>query len=622
MAQGFLKYGDKDAYAVYGAYTALVYMTPYFGGMLADRLLGARRAIIIGGVLMAFGQLLLTVKSQWAFFAGLGLLICGNGFFKPNISAIVGSLYPRNVAKRDAGFTMFYMGINLGAAMSPLICAYVADIYGWPWGFGLATIGMLIGVAIFVAPTRVTQALVLLGALGATASLLFLHPDNPFSLIVNVFVACSLLAAAVTACTALGRGGIPAAAGAPPDRERLRKPAVGPISAEWAVYLGTALAIIASLLLVSGFAPFTAKQRPVSLLADSVVRQMEQSASPLVQAAAVVAREISRPAGLVLMVCVLLAFGYLTVETFRLPKVPRHRMYVVLILIFFSMVFWAFYEQAGSSLNNFADRNVNRVFGARPVVKEEVGTTIRLQPTQEQLGYHDGDRVFTINVLNKLREQHKEDPGFKIDWKVTEDDVGMGVAKRVQEIPAPTFQSVNAIYILVFGLLFTALWTALADWGLEPSTPLKFSMGLLQLGLGFAAFWYGAQSADAHGMVWLGWLLLGYLLHTTGELCLSPVGLAMITRLSPRHLVSTLMGTWFLGLAVSELAAGIIAQFTGVTKGEGSVVPVPEKTVHVYGNVYGKLAIAACVCSLVCFALSPLLTRWMHVESEDDEEQP
>ena len=158
MAQGFLKYGDKDAYAVYGAYTALVYMTPYFGGMLADRLLGAR-AIIIGGVLMAFGQLLLTVKSQWAFFAGLGLLICGNGFFKPNISAIVGSLYPRNVAKRDAGFTMFYMGINLGAAMSPLICAYVADIYGWPWGFGLATIGMLIGVAIFVAPTRVTRRL-------------------------------------------------------------------------------------------------------------------------------------------------------------------------------------------------------------------------------------------------------------------------------------------------------------------------------------------------------------------------------------------------------------------------------------------------------------------------------
>ena len=158
MMKGFLGYGDKDAYAVYGAYTALVYMTPFFGGLLADRLLGPQRAVVVGGLLMAFGQLLLVVPNRWAFFAGLGLLICGNGFFKPNISTIVGSLYPHGSPKRDGGFTIFYMGINLGAASSPLLCSYLGETYGWHWGFGLATIGMLVGLAVFVAPTRLRRS--------------------------------------------------------------------------------------------------------------------------------------------------------------------------------------------------------------------------------------------------------------------------------------------------------------------------------------------------------------------------------------------------------------------------------------------------------------------------------
>ncbi len=203
LIKGFLGYGDKDAYAVYGAYTALVYMTPFFGGLLADRLLGARRAVILGGMLMACGQLLLTVENTYAFFTGLALLICGNGFFKPNISTIVGSLYPQGSSKRDGGFTIFYMGINLGAAMSPLLCGYVGETYGWHWGFGLASLGMLIGLAVFVAPTVVTQALILAGALSAAAALILFKPDNPFSIGVNIVVALSLVAAAVVALSAL-----------------------------------------------------------------------------------------------------------------------------------------------------------------------------------------------------------------------------------------------------------------------------------------------------------------------------------------------------------------------------------------------------------------------------------
>ena len=256
MIKGFLGYGDSDAYAVYGAYTALVYLTPFFGGMIADRLLGQRRAVVLGGLLMAAGHLMMTIESDTAFFAALALLICGNGFFKPNISTMVGALYPAGSPRRDGGFTIFYMGINLGAAMSPLLCGYIGETYGWHRGFGLATIGMLTGVAVFVAPKLLTQILIMAGAVAAALGLVLFHPDNPFAIAVNVFVAISLLAAGVLAWIALGRGGLPADVGAPPDRERLRKPVGGLISTEWSVYLGTLVAIPLFVLLVSGFATF------------------------------------------------------------------------------------------------------------------------------------------------------------------------------------------------------------------------------------------------------------------------------------------------------------------------------------------------------------------------------
>ena len=162
----------------------------------------------------------------------------------------------------------------------------------------------------------------------------------------------------------------------------------------------------------------------------------------------------------------------------------------------------------------------------------------------------------------------RTNPEFTIDWTVSADNVGMLVAERNHEIPASWFQSINPVYILVFGLVFTALWGFLGKRGLEPSTPVKFALGLLQLGLGFGAFWYGAQSADDRGMVALVWLFIGYLLQTTGELCLSPVGLSMITKLSPAFLVSTVMGMWFLATAFSQFLAAIIAQFTGVSHGD------------------------------------------------------
>jgi POT family proton-dependent oligopeptide transporter len=684
MLKGFLGYGDSDAYAVYGAYTALVYMTPFFGGMIADRLLGPRRAVVLGGLFMAAGHLMMTVENSFAFFTALALLIAGNGFFKPNISTIVGSLYPQRSPKRDGGFTIFYMGINLGAAMSPLLCGYIGETYGWHRGFGLATIGMLTGVTVFVAPSIVSQLtmaavtliaalnifvvpdffaaegairdylslavlaclvvaacialrrmgrraaesglsrlllrlVIMATALAAAYGLIRFHPENPYSEAINYFVALSLVIAAVVAWIALARGGLPADAGAPPDEALLRRPLAG-IPNEWWTYIGAGLAIPLLAMFVSGFAPLN-QGRALVIVPESVIRSVSQR-GPMGEVLAVVLQETSKPAGLILFLSGIAALAYLGLHTFKLDRVPRQRMYVIFILTFFSMLFWAFFEQAGSSVNNFTDRNVNRVIGrTRTIASADIGSAINIQPTQEQLGHSNGGRLFTIDRLDALRDANRDNPQFAIQWTVSPDNVGMLVAERNHEIPASWFQSINPVYILVFGLVFTALWGFLGKRGLEPSTPVKFALGLLQLGFGFGAFWYGAQTADDRGMVALVWLFAGYLLQTTGELCLSPVGLSMITKLAPTLLVSTVMGMWFLATAFSQFLAAIIAQFTGVGHGaeQAGGIPVPKQTVNLYGDVFGKIAVAAVVSAFICFALSPLLTRWMHAEAEHDE---
>jgi POT family proton-dependent oligopeptide transporter len=575
MIKGFLGYNDNEAYAVYGAYTALVYATPFIGGILADRLLGSRRAVVLGGLLMAAGHLLMTIQTEFAFFSALALLICGNGFFKPNISTIVGELYPTGSTRRDGGFTIFYMGINLGAAMSPLICGYIGETYGWHYGFGLATAGMLVGLAVFVAPIRLTQILILIGALGTAVALPFLQ-DTPQQLAVNVFVAISLLAGGVIACVALGRGGLPREVGTPKDPSASQRKLGGVLRADFAVYLGVLFAL------------------PVIAL---IVQRNEVAGGMLALfgGAAVV---------------------WLITQAMRSGTIERHRLFVVLVLMFYSMLFWSFFEQAGSSMNNFADRNIDRVFEDRTITAAEIGTTLQIKLNQEQLGRTNDDQLFTLSDLDEANATG----GLVVDWFVDEDDVGMGVGGS--DIKATVFQAANPVFIVVFGLAFTALWGFLSARRWEPSTPIKFALGLLQLGLGFGALWYGAQHADSRGMVGMSWLLLGYLLHTTGELCLSPVGLSMVTILSPKRMVSTVMGAWFLATAFSQYLAGIIATFTGVLHEVGGEqrVPAPIETVGIYGDVFGTIGITAIVSAGTLFALAPLLTRWTHADAKSSSE--
>lgn len=731
MIKGFLGYGDTQAYTVYGAYTALVYMTPFIGGLLADKILGKRIAVVIGGVLMAAGHLLMTIEAEWPFFFALALLIVGNGFFKPNISTTVGSLYAENDRKRDDGFNIFYTGINLGAAMSPLLCGFVGETYGWHYGFGLATIGMLVGLAVFVMPNIVTQLLIMSAAIASTVGLLLFRPDNIYAISINVFVGICLMAAAVVAWIALSRGGLPAWAGGRPEGVDTKN--------DWKVYVGIVIAVPIFALLVSGFSPFTQppkdakiktkeelldervefltklnvdsdtiakvkeagideeqklrgepyqmieKERiakvkgeidkdevkafaaehlgipvddidtsksfedmnldatQVSGLLDAMAKKFEgempddeeelakvtslDSATGAINSsranffgsiAGIFLEEVSKPAGLVLTILGLLAFGYLIVETFKLNKIPRERMIAALILIFFQMLFFAFFEQAGSSVNNFTDRNIDRVGETESVTSEMVGTKVRIEPTQAQLGYayNESGKSFTNSDLDKLRKIIKEVDGvdkIEVDWSVAKSNVGMGIATRLDELPASIFQSFNAIFILIFALIFNWLWSTLRKKNIDPSAPVKFGLGLIQLGLGFGAFWLGAQNCTDVGMVAISWLTLGILLQTTGELCLSPVGLSTMTKLSPKALVSTLMGAWFLATAFSQYLAAIISQFTSVGgHGGGGDLPAPKDTVDVYGGVFGSIALTAIGCGLLCIVMSPLLKYWMH----------
>jgi len=400
-------YGDTTAYGIYAAYTALVYATPFIGGIIADQILGYRKAIFLGGVMMAIGMFAMTIESQFFFFTGMAFIIIGNGFFKPNISSMVGKLYEPGDSRRDGGFTIFYMGINLGAFFSPLTCGLVGELFGWHYGFGLAGIGMIAGLINF------------------SLSKKNFADDN----------------------------------GTPPNPALLTKSAFLGLSREMFIYIGTFVAVPLIGILLWNF------------------NLLDHFLPPFV--------------GLV--------FLALLIMSIRMTKIERERMWVIIVLAFFSITFWAFFEQAGSSITLFTDYNVNRqLFG------------------------------FTL--------------------------------------PTSIFQSVNPLFIILLAPIFSTLWIALSRRNREPNTPVKFAMGLVLLGLGFGAFVLGASLAGDNGMVSMIFLILGYMLHTSGELCLSPVGLSMVTRLAPAKLVSMIMGAWFLSIAMAQFLGGTIAKFTSTER--------------------------------------------------------
>lgn len=461
LTQHFL-FGDSEAYLIFGAYASLVYMAPVIGGALADKYLGMRKSVSFGAILLVIGHFGMALEGPAAellagevvrngfftqvFYLSLAFIVVGVGFLKPNISTIVGELYPQNDPRRDAGFTIFYMGINIGAFTASLLCGWLGQTYGWKYGFGLAGIGMLFGLLVFLQGQKHFN--------GAAES------SNP---------------------------------------ELLKEKLSLGLCREHLIYLSAIGMVLV--------------------------------AWQLVQHQAVVGGVLGLTAVAAIAFILFYAFKKCTAE-------ERDRLGVASILIIFSVVFWALFEQAASSLNIFADRAVDRsIFG----------------------------------------------------W----------------EVPAAMLQSINPAIIFLFAPFVSMLWPKLAARGIEPNTPQKFAIAILLVGLGFLSLVLGGSMSEG-GRIALFWIFLIYWFHTMGELCLSPVGLSMITKLSVRRIVSLMMGVWFLASSGAHYIAGLIAVATSSEPEAGQTAV--EVTLEVYAKV-GWLAVGI---ALILFLASPLLKKGMH----------
>ena len=474
---------NEDAFALYAVYTFMVYFTSILGGMVADRYLGTHRSMIIGGWIIALGHICLagmvafpqelgTIVSLehgsgvlLSFLIGCSLIIIGTGFFKPCVSVMVGQLYRQNDPRRDSGFTIFYMGINLGAFLSPLVAGSLAAYVGWHWGFGSAAVGMLAG-------------------------LFFYQSFRPKYL-----------------------EGI----GLPPPQEA-RDSARGVVTLI-TVFL-VAVPILPLVLFMSG-------------ALDSIVVGWNSFSDFL---------GIWGLAGLIVGIILTAIIAFLSFQ----PGKERGPLGVIFILAFIGNIFfWTAFEQAGSSMNVFAQESTDRtIFG----------------------------------LLDA--------PGF----------------------PASFYQSVNAFTILIFAPIFAWLWLKLERIKKDPSTPLKFSIGLWLLGLSFLAMVLGALRSENGELAGPQWLLITYIVYTWGELCLSPVGLSMVTKLASERLQSLMMGLWFFTFALANLLAGLVARFSTRFVGENA-----DFTFIIPGlpGFYLMLVIFPIGAGLLIFAMTPTIKRMM-----------
>lgn len=526
MTKALLIANDK-ASIIYGSFTGLVYLTPLLGGYLADRYWGNRRSIFLGGIIMALGQFFMFLSGSFyqeqtfattLMWTGLTLLIVGNGFFKPNISTMVGQLYTKDDNRVDGAFTIFYMGINLGAFFSPLVCGGLGDTGNpadFKWGFLAACIGMIISVISFEllkakhlngpegnavgTSVRASDMKVLGLVLGATAITFFLMNFNSFfntdfDLIFYLIVGAFLLS-------------------------------------------------------------------PMAILSDKSITSVE-----------------------------------------------RDRIIVIFILAFFVIFFWSAFEQAGASLTLFAEDNVNR----------DVPFTINKYVI-----------VAFLSVLSYFLMKFLE---WFFQWKPNTHMIitvvlvllymallFMGKIDNFSKdvIPASWFQSVNPFVIVVFAPIMSWLWTRMGSS--QPSSPTKMAIGLLLVAVGYVVIAVGVKGVDASVRVSMMWLVSLYFIHTIGELCLSPIGLSMVSKLSPLRFSSLLMGTWFLANAFANKLAGTLSSLIPPGAGESAHSSGSTEVKSLLGfqivNLYDfflVFIIMAGLASLILFGLSKKLQKMMH----------
>lgn len=441
--------GDTRAQGIAAAYLSLVYVMPFFGGIIADKILGFRKSIVLGGILMSIGHFVLAIPSDTTFYLGLAFMICGNGFFKPNISSFVGKFYQENDLRRDAGFSIFYMGINIGALLGGAICGYLGEEINWHLGFGLAGIFMLLGVFVFISFKKALE-------------------DK----------------------------------GYPPVSDALTKSTTLGLSLETTIYLGAFLLV------------------PIFLALVQNNKVMDY---------------IMNPIGIIVLL-------YLIFLAFKEDKVNREKMFAALVLICLSIVFFAFFEQGGTTLNLYADRNVN------------------------MLG-------LSSTMVNN---------------------------------------AVNPYWIVLMAPVLGALWQFLGKRNLEPNIPVKFGLSFLQVAAGYYLFILGGHAAGDAGKVSLFYFVAGYFFLSTAELCISPIGLSMVTKLSPKNIVGMMMGTWFLASAFGQFFAGKIGKMMAIPTEDGlSSIPAAE-SLAVYSGVFMQIVWICIFGGIAVLIISPLIKKWMH----------
>ncbi|MCH9006327.1 MAG: MFS transporter [Proteobacteria bacterium] len=543
---------DGEGLDVLGSYAGLVYALPLIGGIVADRFLGMRKSVLFGGILLSLGHLLMAVEGHqainyaagtilandlalasgevlaagtvlseavmyrdtaalnWFYFA-LALIVMGVGYLKPNISTIVGKLYSQDDPRRDGGFTIFYMGINIGSFAATLLCGWLGETFGWRYGFGAAGIGMIIGLCTFMYGQKFLMG----------------HAE-------------------------------------PSDPGKLKKRFLGPINVEWSIYL-LSLPFLGVFWLLVQHEPVVLLTQNVflilaivGLILYSMVHSKDgnNTVAYVIAGLAVLSGLYAIGVNLhfipgsealaewVLYGSILLIVGFV-VYGFMTHNSPEFgRTVVLMILILSTVVFWALFEQSAGSMTLYADRVVDRSIG---------------------------DTTFT----------------------------------------AAQFGALNAGFIMLLAIPFAALWTWLAKKGLEPNTPIKFGLGILQAGLGFGALVFGAQFPDQSGQVAMIWLVLAYLLHTTGELCLSPVGLSAVTKLSIGNVVGVSMGTWFLATALSETVATRMGKMAAIDTSAGETADIAT-AVATYTELFSFLMWFGIAAGIFMIVISPILRRWMH----------
>ncbi len=455
----------------YGLIQAFIYAMAFVGGMYADKIFGFRKSVFWGGVLMAIGTFLMAVPGTFAFYLGVSILIVGNGFFKPNISTMVGDLYKDNDPRRDSGFSLFYSGINIGALLSGLTIAYIGTSISWSLGFAIAGVCMLLGLGLFVKTQKT------LGPIGL-----------------------------------------------PPFPEKLVEKNKLGISKNLTVYLSSLLMIPFFFLMV--YYPFDVD---LSFLFGST-KQSDGSLAPY----------SVQFSDLFMIVLAVIILAYLVFVLTKVKKEEFGKLFVAILLIIFSALFWSFFEQGGGSLNFFANGNVKS------------------------------------NGLNMTQVNN----------------------------------SLNSLWVVLLAPLVGFLWVWMSRRKAEPNTTVKFGLGFLILGLGFVLFASSRLYADSNGFTPLWIFVFAYLVVSIGELCLSPIGLSMITKLSPKRLTGMMMGTWFLASAYGQYGAGLIGAALATGSGSDENLTNSEKLL-LYTEGYQTIGYISVISGVVLILISPMLKKIM-----------